>query len=354
MTNRKFLCTACEQELQMCHCECSSMFVAGNKRLCELLEFCLEKTERQLIISSPWITDRAVRTITDRLAMDAHRISIHIYTDYALNREEPGLSKNKLQTGPEGINVTLKKRFERSVRTLRSLGISIHQLRNVHNKSLVVDDKIFIDGSFNWLSAERTTDSPVIRHDSALVITGKQAHRHRCEYLDAQYRVELEPEPLYLDDTDRDNDIMDFIDLHTEIPRFPRNKDEPTYTRSLALPLSQPLFFAVCERDKGKVMRRGIDLTILELNDGSVPLMRQEDFQIEDALVSARRHNEHDDEEKSFVVFRVERKNLLADIKLTGTFSRSRPLRDSNTPLQTKDIIPPEALHLLPTVFERS
>ncbi|MBY5324352.1 phospholipase [Rhizobium leguminosarum] len=330
------------------------MFVAGTKRLCELLEFCLKKAEHELIISSPWITDKAVRTITKRLAKEAHRISIHIYTDYASNREEPGLNKNKRQTVTQGSKVTLKKRFERSVRTLRSLGISIHQLRNVHNKSLVVDDKIFIDGSFNWLSAERKANSPVVRHDSALVITGKQAHRHRCEYLDAQYRIELEPEPLYLDDTDRDNDIMDFIDLNTEIARFPRNKDEPIYTRSLALPQCQPLFFAVCERDKGKVMRRGIDMATLKLNDGSVPLMREENFHIEDALVAARRYNEHDDEQKRFVVFRVERTNLATDIRLTGTFSRSRPLRDSKTPLQTHDIIPPNALCLLPTVFEES
>lgn len=329
------------------------MFVAGAKRLSELLQFSLAKAEREVIISSPWITGNALRTMLRDLRKESKRISIHIYTDYELNRESSELySHDGQQYSLEGSD-RYKEQFDKSVRILRSLDVSIHLLHDVHNKSLVVDDKIFVDGSFNWLSAWRLPGSPLTRHDSALVISGKRAHRHRCEYLNAQHRIKNVDEPIYLDDNDRDDALMDFIDLTTGIVRFPTGREEPSFfSTSLKLPKTETLFFAVVEEDKNRVVKRGIDDGIFLFNGGSIPLIRTDDFQLEDGLVTASHRSDFEDP-KRFVVFCVDRTKLEVDINISGTFSREAPVRDRRSPLQTKDIIPPIALTPLPTVSER-
>ncbi|MCY4780371.1 hypothetical protein ORI89_11970 [Sphingobacterium sp. UT-1RO-CII-1] len=41
----------------------------------------------------------------------------------------------------------------------------------VHNKTILIDDSVLIEGSFNWLSATRDKTSPYHRSEASIVIT---------------------------------------------------------------------------------------------------------------------------------------------------------------------------------------
>jgi len=43
---------------------------------------------------------------------------------------------------------------------------------NIHVLSVIVDDDLYLDGSFNWLSAARDEDDPYHNHEASLMVTG--------------------------------------------------------------------------------------------------------------------------------------------------------------------------------------
>ena len=50
-------------------------------------------------------------------------------------------------------------------------GANIHICRNIHSKIVCVDNEVFIEGSFNWLSAERTIQA-YTRYETSMIYTG--------------------------------------------------------------------------------------------------------------------------------------------------------------------------------------
>ena len=65
------------------------------------------------------------------------------------------------------------KRVEALQRHLAAAGAQVHVTTRVHAKTLVVDDILAVEGSFNWFSASR--DPQWARKDSSFALRGSHA-----------------------------------------------------------------------------------------------------------------------------------------------------------------------------------
>ena len=45
--------------------------------------------------------------------------------------------------------------------------------KGIHNKTICVDDKLLIEGSFNWLSSVRDENSPYCRKETSVMLQGE-------------------------------------------------------------------------------------------------------------------------------------------------------------------------------------
>ena len=62
------------------------------------------------------------------------------------------------------------KRAREAVELLQGVGVEVILLSRIHNKTLAVDDRLLIEGSFNWLSASR--DENYAQHERSFSYHG--------------------------------------------------------------------------------------------------------------------------------------------------------------------------------------
>jgi len=111
----------------------------------------------ELIIISPFIALRAIQADNiPSLISDAIKknIVVKIYID-------EGFKQSNEST-------------ELAIKLLNDAGAIVTLVRNVHSKLLIVDEHEVIEGSFNWLSAERTNKDNM-RYETSSKHTGKEA-----------------------------------------------------------------------------------------------------------------------------------------------------------------------------------
>lgn len=119
-------------------------------------------SDERLIIVSPYISLRAVEAdgLPDlcRQAV-AKGAVIHAVVD----RDELGRDTNK--------------RCQEAVDALKGVGVSVHSIPAIHNKTIVVGEREIVEGSFNWLSAVRDPALRGVRHETSWRISGERAAR---------------------------------------------------------------------------------------------------------------------------------------------------------------------------------
>jgi phosphatidylserine/phosphatidylglycerophosphate/cardiolipin synthase-like enzyme len=111
----------------------------------------------RIIIVSPFISAAAIEAdgLTDLVRSAAESgIGVTVYTDSLLDAQD-GRLKDRARDGREAL--------ERA-------GAKLLVKRGIHNKALAVDDSILIEGSFNWLSAQRDTSAKYHRHEVSVVV----------------------------------------------------------------------------------------------------------------------------------------------------------------------------------------
>lgn len=85
-------------------------------------------------------------------------------------------------------NLTLPAAVEAAT-ALRESGAQVHVCRNIHSKVVCVDNEVFIEGSFNGLSAERSI-ADYTRYETSIIYTGPMAATFIEETLaDIQQRI---------------------------------------------------------------------------------------------------------------------------------------------------------------------
>lgn len=116
--------------------------------------------EKRLVIVSPFISIKAIQA--DNLLPDIQRlreknIEVVIYTDKYLDCTD---------------NHKLKANSDIGRKELVKAGAKLFVLNGIHNKAVAVDDKILMEGSFNWLSASRDENNS--RYEVSQVVTDEK------------------------------------------------------------------------------------------------------------------------------------------------------------------------------------
>jgi hypothetical protein len=235
---------------------------------------------------------------------------------------------------------------------MEDIGAQVYRMSRVHNKSICVDDRIFIEGSLNWLSATRDRQYPNYRHDTGVAIFGERAKDHIYEFLDAQAGIEYGS--AVVGNQDEANVMMrDFIryppdpEPHEQPPQVPR------YEGQVEVDKDQRLYFAVAEPRAKSVGRRGIDARELERNGGEIYLARLAEHAVERARLYHEEKYDEDEFEQDIMVFEVDLSKMEEAIQFYGRFGRGNRLRDESTPVVTDNPIPPEAIRLMKGHYQR-
>lgn len=119
----------------------------------EILRRAIQTARRRVVIVSPFLfltaleSDNLIPLIQEAVERG---VEVVVYTDHYLGKEH-GLWRTD----------TLKAR-----RVLVESHVSLRILKGIHNKSLAVDDSLLVEGSFNWLSANR--DEEKARHECSI------------------------------------------------------------------------------------------------------------------------------------------------------------------------------------------
>ena len=134
-----------------------------------------ERAQKKLAIVSPFLRWRAVADdeICAQVQAAVNRgVSVDIYVDKEFNE-----------------NLTLPA-AEKAAAALRESGAQVHICHNIHSKVVCIDDEVFIEGSFNWLSAERSITN-YARYETSIIYTGPMAATFIQETLaDIQQRID--------------------------------------------------------------------------------------------------------------------------------------------------------------------
>lgn len=135
------------------------------------------KAKRRVIIVSPFISIYALKA--DNLLPKieecvAKNIEVIIYTDNCLDM----------------INGQLKSSSRQGREALEAAGAELRILNGIHNKALVIDENVLIEGSFNWLSAVRDKNNIHFRYEVSQIIMKDEAKRQIVQLLKELESVE--------------------------------------------------------------------------------------------------------------------------------------------------------------------
>jgi hypothetical protein len=115
------------------------------------------RATQTVLIASPWISVKAVEDdklgpLVDDAVRRGVRVQIVVDGELAL--------KNPQHRGREALE------------KMRTAGACIYKAAYMHSKTLIAGPAEIIEGSFNWLSANRQPDDPFVRHEISWRITG--------------------------------------------------------------------------------------------------------------------------------------------------------------------------------------
>ncbi len=142
------------------------------------LKRAFEHAEKRLMIVSPFLRWRAVEAddICGQTRAAVNRgVQVDIYVDQEFN---------------DNLNLPAAAQ---AATALKASGATLHVCHNIHSKIICVDNDVFIEGSFNWLSSERNMKN-YTRYETSMIHTGPMAAEFIEEVLaDIQQRVIKNP-----------------------------------------------------------------------------------------------------------------------------------------------------------------
>ncbi len=128
------------------------------------------RKDERLVLVSPYISLRWV--MEDKLpelcrkAVDEGAF-VHAIVDSSEFEKEP-----KLKDGKNGGG---DRRSREARDALEKAGVRVHELKAIHNKTIVLGEREIVEGSFNWLSAVRDRTWRGVKHETSWRISGKEA-----------------------------------------------------------------------------------------------------------------------------------------------------------------------------------
>ena len=139
-----------------------------------ILREAFEIADDRIVITSPFISELAINNDhIKQLIIDAIKrgVQIKVYTDDSLDADIAGNLKDHAEKG-------------RSI--LMSLFCDFYVVHNIHAKTLIVDDKWMVSGSFNWLSASRDEGRARLEHS---IVSKNKSNINKS--LESIYRLDV-------------------------------------------------------------------------------------------------------------------------------------------------------------------
>lgn len=140
-----------------------------------------EIAKSELIIVSPFISSNAIECNTIKCFDNNERIRVN-------SIEIDSVKKQLRATVSKGVNVIiitdstldinnnqLKPTAKKGREIIVQSGAQLKLVDGIHSKTIIIDNDIIIDGSFNWFSALRDEQSKYFREESSIVVKGEQA-----------------------------------------------------------------------------------------------------------------------------------------------------------------------------------
>jgi len=127
-----------------------------------LLATVLRKARQRVVIFSPQLSAGAIRSdnIDSLIACAVARgVNVAVLTDRGLN----------LENGKPKVSAVEGKKL------IEAAGAQVVVVDNIHHKTLIGDDDLIVDGSFNWLSAVRKNNHVHQREERSKVTVGEAA-----------------------------------------------------------------------------------------------------------------------------------------------------------------------------------
>jgi KaiC/GvpD/RAD55 family RecA-like ATPase len=134
----------------------------------DVLARAFERAEKRLVIVSPYLRIRAVDADDIGAKVTAARargVTVLVYVDDGFND-----------------NLQMESAAQAADRLRRS-GAEVRVCHNIHSKIICIDDEVFIEGSFNWLSAERVIQE-YARYETSTIHQGETAAQFIAETLE--------------------------------------------------------------------------------------------------------------------------------------------------------------------------
>jgi hypothetical protein len=139
----------------------------------------LEQAARRVVIVSPFLSVGAVKA--DRVSAlirsaVGRGVEVLVFTDRKLNLRKDG---------------SINKASREGQVMLEAAGATVFVVDGIHNKTLCMDDKVIIEGSFNWLSAMRNKNHDHHRHENSMMVIGGDASRLITKQMRAMAQLAL-------------------------------------------------------------------------------------------------------------------------------------------------------------------
>lgn len=130
----------------------------------QVLKDAFFEASTEVLIVSPTISSIAIGV--DRIAelinnARARGVRVVVYTDCSLDLDGDAL----------------KARAAEGRQLLLDAGAELKVVNGIHNKALGIDGQVFVDGSFNWLSANRRVGGRHQKHETSNLFRGTEAAR---------------------------------------------------------------------------------------------------------------------------------------------------------------------------------
>ncbi len=131
-----------------------------------MLQEAFETAEREILLVSPTVSRYAIEADEVCAMIRSARsrgIEVLIYVDTYLNQDEK--TKEFRSIAWEGCEL------------VKAAGAKLTFVKGIHNKTLAIDDRVLVEGSFNWLSAVRDVKKKGQKHEVSFRYTGPIAKR---------------------------------------------------------------------------------------------------------------------------------------------------------------------------------
>lgn len=126
------------------------------------MEESLKKAKKEVIIVSPFLRKESTEDKWNSLIQQTKRrgVDVTIYANYSFHYRK---DRQVLDEARDYL-------FQ-----MRKNGLEPVFLEQIHNKTLIVDDEVIAEGSFNWFSAVRNSRSQHHNYEATIVLEGEAA-----------------------------------------------------------------------------------------------------------------------------------------------------------------------------------